>query len=131
MIAVDTSALIAILAQEAEERVFLEAIAEADGAIVGAPTCFEFLMVAEGRLGEAAREAATALLADPLFQLVPWTFDHAQAAQSAFLLFGKGRHPAQLNFGDCMSYATARIHRLPLLFKGGDFTKTDIRSALN
>lgn len=60
---------------------------------------------------------------------VPFTADHTAVARSAFLRYGKGRHPAGLNFGDCISYATAKLEAMPLLFKGDDFRLTDIEAA--
>ena len=87
-------------------------------------------MVAVGRKDVPGRDMAEALLARFNIAVVPWTDDHAGIAADAFLRFGKGRHPANLNFGDCMAYALAKSLDAPLLFKGDDFSKTDVKSAL-
>ena len=71
------------------------------------------------------------ILSRPGIRIEPWTDRHADIAQDAFTRYGKGQgHPAQLNFGDCMSYALAKSLDMPLLYKGGDFALTDIRSAI-
>ena len=128
MIVVDTSALIAMLIDEPEAVPFLSAIIDDGDAVAAAPTAFEFMMVAQGeRLNRADADIATVLAN---VRIVPWTPPLADIAQVAFLKFGKGRHPAKLNFGDCMSYALAKSLNCPLLFKGDDFAQTDIVSAL-
>ena len=126
---VDTSALIAILVNEPEAKAFTRIIVQAPERIIGAPTHFELLMVACGQR-QMATEPEVARLLDMMgIQVVPWTPDLAETAQAAFRTFGKGSHPARLNFGDCMSYALAKSLDAPLLYKGDDFAKTDIRSA--
>lgn len=129
MIAVDTSALIAIFLCEADEDLVSDIIFAAQTAIVAAPIAFEFLMVAgKKRPGDGPAEAPL-LLADLGLRIDAWTYDHAVIAHDAFQRFGKGRHPAKLNFGDCMSYALAKSLGCPLLYTGDDFAQTDIVSA--
>ena len=83
----------------------------------------------ESRGGEQAAQDLDALLERAEIELVPVTVEHLEAARRAWRRFGKGRHPAALNFGDCFAYALARTTGEPLLFKGGDFAKTDIDAA--
>ncbi len=97
---------------------------------IGAPTLLEYYMVAAGRLGQDGRNRAERLIVGLDLRVVDWTQTHAKIAADAFVRFGKGRHLAALNFGDCMAYATAKSLDAPLLFKGEDFARTDIRSAL-
>lgn len=130
MIAVDTSALLAIVFGEPEAARLLAAIRDTS-CLVGAPTAFEAGMVAESRGPHEASPILDGLLARPRMRVVPFEADHAELARAAFATYGKGRgHPAQLNFGDCMAYAIARRDDLPLLYKGDDFVRTDIRAAL-
>lgn len=125
----DSSALIAILAEEAEAEQFTYRILEAGDARIAAPNVLEYVMVATGmRLGFTAERA---LLLLQRLQVSPVAFSPAMVdlAVQAFLRFGKGRHQAGLNFGDCMAYALARSLDAPLLFKGTDFGRTDVRVA--
>jgi len=129
VIALDTSALVAIAMGEAEEEAF-DRIIVAEGAIIGAPTLVELHLVLAGRGTGAARFIDRTLARNNLVTL-PFDLHHYRAAATAFERFGKGRgHPAQLNFGDCLAYAVAKTHGVPLLYKGTDFAFTDIRSAL-
>ena len=86
-------------------------------------------MVAEGRSGAEAGHDLDAFLEEARIELVPVSLEHAHAARRAWRRFGKGNHPAGLNFGDCFAYALAQATREPLLFKGDDFTLTDIEAA--
>ncbi len=130
MVALDTSAIVAVLLGEAEAPAFARAIA-ASGAVVGAPTLVETRLVLEGRLPGTAEMCLGAFLADPAIIIAAFDAGMFAIASEAFARFGKGRgHPAQLNFGDCLAYAVARAHALPLLFKGGDFVQTDVEAAL-
>ena len=126
---IDTSALIAILEQEEGARAFAEAIAGADTRLVSAATVVEAGIVMLARRGELGGARLDDLLRDADVEVVPVTADHARIAQEAFARFGKGRHPAQLNFGDTFTYALALATGLPLLFKGGDFSHTDLQAA--
>lgn len=125
MIAVDTSALVAIVLGEPDAESFLTVL-RSDPVIVGAATAVEAEIVVEARQGPDAARDLRLLLTGAVNEVVPFDADHATIAVEAWRRFGKGRHPAGLNFGDCLSYATARVHDVPLLFKGDDFTKTDI-----
>lgn len=129
MIVVDTSALIALLLFEPEAPGFIRAIVESENCLIAAPTALEFIMVAQGtRLGRDSAATAS-VLAHPRFSIVPWSDSLVKTAEIAFQTYGKGKHPAKLNFGDCMSYALAKSLGCPLLYKGEDFSKTDIKNA--
>jgi ribonuclease VapC len=129
LIVVDTSALIAILKQEPEQAQFRQFLLETSDVRIAAPTKFELMMVAHGlKLGDT-NELVLGLLVETKIQVIPWTDRLADLAFDAFMRFGKGRHPAKLNFGDCMSYTLAKSLGAPLLYKGEDFSKTDISSA--
>lgn len=130
MIIVDSSALIAILLNEAEKAEFATAILTADGAQIGAPNFFEVSMVAEARQGQAGCRDLDRLSASLGLSIVAFDAAHIEGARYAFRRFGKGRHRAGLNFGDCCAYALAKPLDLPLLFKGNDFALTDLKRAL-
>lgn len=125
----DSSALVAILREEPGHEPFLQKALRADRTLVGASVAFESAMVLSGRWNRDARSTLDGLLRSIGAEIVPFTEEHYEAAVSAFLRYGKGRHPAALNFGDCMSYALARVSGLPLLYTGTDFSKTDIQAA--
>lgn len=126
MIAVDTSALMAVL-DEASADECMTAISSADALLISAGTVAEALVVADRRnVGEDMRE-----LIDGLgFEVVPVSRASAERIAAAYDRWGKGVHPAALNLGDCYAYALAREHACPLLFIGGDFAATDIAPAL-
>jgi ribonuclease VapC len=131
VIAIDSSALVTILQNEPDALLFAEAIGAAEAIVVSAVTFFETSMVLAGRVqDETAWRLFDALIRRAKIEIVP--FDAAQAAnaRAAFLKYGKGRHRAALNFGDCAAYALAKSKGVPLLYKGADFAKTDIVSAL-
>lgn len=129
MIAVDTSAIVAMAFDEAEAEPFTRLIVERS-AIVGTPTLVEASAVLSRLRSDIAEAFLARLVATPAIRTVDFTFEMAAAARRAFQLYGKGRgHPARLNFGDCLSYAVAKVHGLPLLFKGDDFARTDVASA--
>ena len=98
--------------------------------MMSAVTFVELAMVIEGLLGPEASRQSDTFLRRAEISIVPVTIEHANLARQAFYDFGKGRHPAELNFGDCFAYALAKASRDPLLFKGDDFAKTDITSAV-
>ena len=130
MIAVDSSALIAILRREPETDSFLQVIAASDGCLLSSISLLETRMVLAGRGGDATSWAELdALIARAGMQIVAQDNAQAEAARAAFLRYGKGRHPAGLNLGDCASYALAKVRELPLLFKGDDFPRTDLVAA--
>ena len=128
MIAVDTSALIAILADEPEARAFRSVLTSIE-AVVGAPTYLEFAMVAVVKSPVITSADLAKFLGYLNVSIVDFTAEDARIAEAAFRKYGKGRHKAALNFGDCCSYATASARGLPLLFKGNDFSLTDVVSA--
>lgn len=126
----DTSAIMAILQQEPEAPRLTAALADTMGHAISAATLVELCLVAEGRGGAAAWAEVEALLAGAGIDVVPFTADQARLAQEGWRRFGKGRHPAGLNLGDCFAYALARSRGEPLLFKGGDFSRTDVKAAV-
>lgn len=127
---IDTSALMAILAQEDDAQVYADAIAAAEVRLISAATAVEAGIVALSRYGEPGSQALDRLLREGHIEVVPVTEDHARLARDAFARFGKGRHPAALNFGDCFAHALACATGHPLLFKGNDFARADVQSAL-
>lgn len=126
---VDSSALVALmLAEPGWERI--QAALLGRMAILPAPCYLEICMVMSGRFGTSSVQERIMGLLDRLsIRILPFTSAHAQAAADAFLRYGKGRHPAALNFGDCMAYAAAKVEGLPLLFVGEDFARTDVAVA--
>lgn len=129
-IVVDSSAIIAILHNEPERERFIAVIFAASARMMSAVSLQEVSMVHAGRLaGDDDWTRLDALLTELGIEIVAHDTALAHRARDAFLRFGKGRHPARLNFGDCASYALARAQNLPLLFKGNDFTQTDIHAA--
>ena len=131
MIAIDTSVIVSIARQEEDARAFNQVLARGR-ILVGAPTLLEASMVLPRILSDGpARTFLDEFLADLEPDVVAFSRELFQASREAFYRYGRGRgHPAQLNFGDCMSYAVAKSHDAPLLFKGRDFAHTDIRPAL-
>lgn len=128
---VDTSAIVAILRMEAEAEAFLQAISRADPSFMSAVSVEEASFVLAGRHGgPEAWRGLDAFLDRSEIEVVPFDHDLARRAREAFIRFGKGRHPAALNLGDCASYALAIARELPLLFKGHDFAMTDITPAV-
>ncbi len=107
----------------------LKALVAAADAGIGAPTLFEAAMVLRVRKGPIACVALTQFLDENNVKSIPFDRGHAEIASRAFVRYGKGRHPAKLNFGDCMTYATAKLAGAPLLYVGGDFAKTDLPAA--
>lgn len=130
MIVVDTSALIAILDREPDAALYAEAIAEADSPLVSAATLLELHIVMLNRHGGRAGQLVDRLIQDAGFQIEYFTAQHLELAREAYARYGKGRNNAGLNYGDCFSYALAKAAGLPLLFKGSDFSKTDLVAAL-
>jgi ribonuclease VapC len=128
MIVVDTSALIAIVFNEPDAQQYLDALANADRVVIAAPSVLELRTVLCRKLGRDHMFDADALLALPSLEIADWTADDLGFATDALRRFG-GR-PASLNFGDCIVYALAKRLDAPLLYKGEDFARTDIRPAL-
>jgi ribonuclease VapC len=130
MIVIDTSALVAIAFGEPERDEFVRIVKTAGRVLVSTPTLLETRMVVYGRRGERAVVLLDDLLSPPLFESVAPGDAETRAAYRAFIAYGKGSgHPAGLNFGDVFSYALAKVRGLPLLFKGEDFSQTDIEPA--
>jgi ribonuclease VapC len=123
---IDTSALAAIFFGEPERKALLDAITAAESRLVSAATVLETGIVLEARQGEAAGREFDLFVVRANLQIVPVDADQADLARSAWRKYGKGRHPAALNFGDCFSYALAKSTNEPLLAKGTDFALTDI-----
>ena len=125
----DSSALLAIALDEPEREAFLTKISSADVIGVAAPTLVEAGIVLSSRAGTPAAQLIEGLLAAWDAVVIEFGPDHWREAVSAWWRFGKSRHPASLNFGDCLAYAAARVAGEPLLAKGGDFPQTDIALA--
>jgi ribonuclease VapC len=128
-LAVDTSAVLAVLLKESTCDGVLERLCGASQPAVAAPTRTEILLVALVKLGEVGQERAREFLERQAILTVGWDQELADASAQAFQRFGKGRHASGLNFGDCFSYALAKRLRLPLLFVGNDFSQTDLEVA--
>jgi ribonuclease VapC len=130
VIAVDTSAIIAILKEEPDAILFATTIGLEDRCLMSAITHFEASMVLISRGPPELAHPLDRLVEQLSIEIVPIDRDLAVHCRNAFVRFGKGRHPAGLNFGDCVSYALAQSRGLPLLYKGSDFAKTDVTPAL-
>ncbi len=126
----DSSAVVCMIEEEDGYDGLLSAVLEAASVAIGTPTLFETEMVLVGREGAAGRSLLSTFLERN--EVVPIAFDahHSSLATEAFIRYGKGRHPARLNYGDCMTYATARLAEAPLLCVGEDFARTDLALAL-
>jgi ribonuclease VapC len=127
----DSSAVLAVLFREKDHARVEEALDAADLISIGAPTLFETTMVAVARFDLRGRALVSQFTERWNVAVAPFHARHANVALEAFVRFGKGRHPACLNLGDCMTYATASVAELPLLFVGDDFAKTDVVPALS
>jgi ribonuclease VapC len=123
---VDTSAVIALVQEEPSAQPIATALAGTRNPTMAAPTAAECLIVLTARHGAVARTIFERLRAEIGLRIADFTEDHAAATQRAYLQYGKGRHPAALNFGDCMSYASAKLSYEPLLAIGDDFPQTDL-----
>jgi ribonuclease VapC len=122
----DTSAVLAILQNEPERRQFNEAIEAADTRSLSTASFVECSMIVESRYGADGVRALDLFIAKAQVSLVPVDEEQADLARRAFRKYGKGRHSAGLNFGDCFSYALSKALEEPLLFKGNDFPQTDV-----
>jgi ribonuclease VapC len=123
---IDTSAVLAILQDEPERRAFNEAIEAADSRSLSVASFVELSIVIEARFGAEGVGHLDRLLERAGVKVVPVDLEQGRLARQAFSRFGKGRHEAGLNFGDCFSYALAQVLGEPLLFKGEDFSRTDV-----
>ena len=125
----DTSAIVSIVLKEPGYELIAQRVHGAEVVILSAPAALETAIVLSSKLKRDSRPLLTELFRKMNVEIVDFTEIHFEAAVSAFLRFGKGRHPAALNFGDCMSYALAKVSGLPLLYSGADFARTDVQSA--
>ncbi len=124
MTVLDSSALVAILLREPEAALFAAAIAAGASNLLSAGSLIETSMVIEGRRGTEGARDLDLLLYRAAIEIVPVDAEQAEMARLGWRKFGKSRHPAGLNYGDCFSYALAKVTGEPLLFKGDDFTQT-------
>ena len=123
---IDTSALVAILLNEPEAAAFAAAMEADSTRLLSAVSFLEAAIVIEARTGAPGARELDLILHRARVDIVPFDSEQAELARDAYRAYGKGRHPAGLNFGDCCSYALAMTSREPLLFKGDDFAKTDV-----
>ena len=126
---IDTSALVTILDQEPEAERIVRAMATASDRKLSAANLVEAGIVMQARRGDEGARDLDLLLAKLKIEIIPFTARQADLARKAFRRYGRGRHPAQLNFGDCFAYALAKDTSTPLLCKGSDFAQTDISVA--
>jgi ribonuclease VapC len=128
---IDSSVLIALLLAEPEADGFVAVIAGAPSRLVSAASYLEAAIVMLARSGPDSKEELDRLLAGLSVTIIPFTHEQALLAVTAYRLYGKGSgHPAGLNFGDCFTYALAKFTGEPVLFKGNDFSRTDIEVAI-
>ncbi len=127
---VDSSAILSILYAEADAEIYVDAITNTTQCLMSAANYLETAVVVDTQRGAEAGRQFDVFIARAAIQIEPVTREQADIARQAYLDFGKGKHPAALNFGDCFAYALARSLHLPLLFKGNDFSMTDIESVL-
>lgn len=123
----DSSAVIAVLLAEPDHEAIVDRLAREPQVGIGAPTLTECGIVLSARLGPLGQTLLGRFVQEAAVTVIPFGPHHWVAAIDAFLRFGKGRHPAALNFGDCMAYATAQLAEAPLLCLGQDFIRTDLR----
>lgn len=126
---IDTSAVVAILQDEPASASLVEKLVESATRYISTANLLESAMVMQARFGDAGERELDVLLQRLRVESVPVTGQHAEIARSAFRRFGKGRHPAGLNFGDCFAYALSKAIAEPLLFVGNDFEQTDVEPA--
>jgi ribonuclease VapC len=129
-VVVDTSALMAVVLGEPDAERYAASLAAAPRLLIAAPTWLEAAIVATARLGPEGHALLTELLEGLQATVVPFDEVLARSAHDGWLRFGRGRHPAGLNLGDCFAYALAKQCAEPLLFKGEDFARTDLEAAL-
>jgi ribonuclease VapC len=127
---IDTSAVLAILLSEGDANLYAEAIEKADSCHMSAANYLEAALVIDTRGDPVASREFDLFFRRADFVIEPVTLEHAQIARQSYRDFGKGRHTAALNFGDCLAYALAKSLDQPLLFKGSDFSRTDIEAAV-
>jgi len=126
----DSSAVIAIVLREVGWEGLVDKLASEPTCAIGAPTLVETGLVLTAKIGPRAHVTLSRFLQEAGVTIIPFADDHWRVAVDAYVRFGKGRHPAGLNFGDCLTYAVARLADRPLLFVGTDFRKTDLIPAV-
>lgn len=126
---VDTSVIIAIFFHEDGYKELVHKLEQVEEAGIGAPTVVECGIVLSAKMGHDSRGALSRFLNETKIVTIPFTETHMSIAIGAWLKYGKGRHPANLNFADCLTYAVAKVANLPLLFIGKDFALTDLIAA--
>ena len=122
----DTSAVLAVLLGESDAADFAAAIQQASPRLMSAATLLETSIVIEARKGEEGARDLDLFIHKAGVEIVPVDVEQAEVARIAWRKFGKGRHPASLNYGDCFAYALARVSNSILLYKGEDFSRTDL-----
>jgi ribonuclease VapC len=128
---VDSSALVAIIRSESDFEIYVSALQKSALNKIAASTYLEVCMVLVGNRSEEAKGIVSDVLRKFEISIIDFTAEMAHVALAAFMQYGKGQgHRAQLNYGDCMSYAVAKVEAMPLLFKGEDFRYTDVESAI-
>lgn len=125
----DTSAMISILLREPGSEELIGCISRSAIVVVGAPTVVETAIVLSAKLKRDARPIVDGFLREAEVEVIPFSREHYEIAVEAFQRYGKGRHPAALNFGDCLTYAMAYLPQFPLLATGNDFPQTDLKMA--
>jgi ribonuclease VapC len=125
----DSSAIVAVICREPGYEELLRKMTIARVVMIGAPTVAECQLVLSIKLGRDGGAIVDQFLNELRALIVPFGHDHITSFYEAFIRFGKGRHPARLNMGDCFTYATAKVAGMPVLFTGGDFTLTDLKAA--
>jgi ribonuclease VapC len=125
----DASAILAVVFREAGCEALIDKLLATPRKAVGAPTLAEAALVLTARLGPAAAGIIERFVQEFELVVLPFGEPHWRATAEAYFRFGKGRHPAALNFGDCLAYAVARLADRPLLFVGNDFSRTDLVAA--
>ncbi len=126
---VDTSAVIAILFNEDDAAIYANAMTRSESCRMSAATFLETAIVVEAQTSKSGSRQLDAFMRRAGVAIEPFTEEQAHIARQAFIDFGKGRHPAGLNYGDCFSYALSKATREPLLCKGKDFSRTDLAVA--
>jgi len=126
---VDTSAIVAIVLREPGWENVTARLGAAEAPGIGAPTLAEAGLILTAKMGTKGRIVLSRLLQEAGLTVIPFAEEHWRVAVEAYARFGKGRHAAALNFGDCLTYAVTRLAGQPLLFVGDDFSKTDLPSA--
>jgi len=126
MIAIDTSVLVAIVLDEPEAETF-KSVLRQEEIVIGWPTLFETRTVLTAKRFSNPVDIVSRFVDAPNIMPIAFSEKHYREAGSALDRYGKGRHPAGLNMGDCFSYAVAAVAKVPLLFKGGDFSQTDLK----